>query len=86
MSNLAKMKKRLQSLPKDYEYRELRTLLSKLGFTELNKGKTSGSRVKFYRQSDSASVLVHKPHPSDIMKSDYVKDIVEILKATGDLD
>lgn len=86
MSGLSKMKKRLQSLPRDYEYRELRTLLTRLGFEELNKGKTSGSRVKFFRQSDEVALLVHKPHPDNIMKVDYIKDIVEALKSVGSLD
>lgn len=52
MSKLDKAKERILSKPKDYTYTEARYLLSKLGFKEFNKGKTSGSRVRFYRESD----------------------------------
>lgn len=53
MSKIDKAKERLCSRPKDYTYSEARYLLSQLGFEEFNKGKTSGSRVKFYRVSVS---------------------------------
>lgn len=38
-------------LPKDFTYAELVSLLIQLGFEEDNKGKTSGSRLRFYRQN-----------------------------------
>lgn len=52
MSKLEKAKARILAKPKDYTYTEAKYLLSKLGFEEFNKGKTSGSRVRFYRSSD----------------------------------
>lgn len=52
MSKIDKAKERLSLHPKDYTYSEAKYLLSQLGFEEFNKGKTSGSRVKFYRASD----------------------------------
>ena len=79
MSKLEKAKERLKSVPKDYTYSEARALLLRLGFTEFNKGKTSGSRVKFYRVIDGKYILLHKPHPSDIMDVNSVMDIIEIL-------
>ena len=67
MSRLEKAKARLKSFPKDYTYTEAKSLLQQLGFKELTKGKTSGSRVKFLRDSDGVMIFLHKPHPSDIM-------------------
>lgn len=52
MSKLEKAKERISSRPKDYTYSEAKTLLKQLGFDEYLKGKTSGSRVKFYRAAD----------------------------------
>ena len=52
MSKFDKAKDRLFSRPKDYTYSEAKALLSQLGFEEFNKGRTSGSRVKFYRADD----------------------------------
>ena len=60
-------------------------MLGQLGFTESNKGKTSGSRVKFYRVSDGRIILMHKPHPSDIMSVGSVRDLAEYLERIGEL-
>ena len=54
MSRIEKAKGRLLALPRDYTYSEAKYLLGQLKFVEDNKGKTSGSRVKFYRASDGA--------------------------------
>lgn len=85
MSKLDKAKKRLLAKPKDYTYTEAKMLLSKLGFEEYNKGKTSGSRVRFYRPRDQRVILMHKPHPDDEMDPGAVKDLVEYLKDLGEL-
>ena len=85
MSKFEKAKERILSKPKDYTYTEAKYLLSQMGFDEYNKGKTSGSRVKFYRETDGRIILLHKPHPRDIMSSGAVKDLVECLKKLGEL-
>lgn len=56
-----------------------------MGFQENNKGRTSGSRVKFYRSSDQKMISLHKPHPGEIMKQYAVKLLVEFLKDLGEL-
>ena len=63
MSKFEKAKERIKLRPKDYTYTEARSLLSQMGFVEYQKGKTSGSRVKFYRKEDQKIILLHKPHP-----------------------
>lgn len=85
MSKIDKAKERLLLLPKDYTYSEARYLLSQLGFQEFNKGKTSGSRVKFYRFSDQRIILLHKPHPGDVMSIGAIKDLASRLKEMGEL-
>lgn len=85
MSKLEKAKKRILSLPKDYSYSEAKFLLSQLGFQEYTKGKTSGSRVKFYRETDKRIILLHKPHPGEIMKFGALKSLVNYLKESGEL-
>lgn len=86
MSRLDKAKERLKAIPKNYTYSEAKSLLSQLGFSEYNKGKTSGSRVKFVRLSDGVTILLHKPHPSDIMSVASVKDIIYCLKEIGEIE
>lgn len=85
MSNLEKAKERLRTLPKDYTYNEARGLLTRLGFEERNQGKTSGSRVGFYRAIDDAVVLLHKPHPKNEMSAGAVKALAQFLSERGDL-
>ena len=64
---------------------EARYLLGKMGFEEFNKGKTSGSRVKFYREKHGRIVMLHKPHPTAIMDKGAVEDLVQKLKEMGEL-
>lgn len=59
MSKLGKAKERILTKPKDYTYTEAKYLLNQLGFEEYTKGKTSGSRVKFYRKKDQKIILLH---------------------------
>ncbi|SDJ70325.1 hypothetical protein SAMN04487760_1124 [Lachnospiraceae bacterium G41] len=85
MSKLEKAKARLSSRPKDYTYSEAKYLLTQLGFEEYNKGKTSGSRVKYYRKIDGKVMLLHKPHPFDQMSMGAIKDLANYLEGIGEL-
>ena len=85
MSQFEKDKERIKNRPKDYSYSDARRLLNALGYKEYNKGKTSGSRVKFYRVADQDIILLHKPHPGDIMSQGAVKDLMEHLESLGEL-
>ena len=85
MSKLEKAKERIRSKPKDYTYNEAKYLLSQLGFKEYNKGKTSGSRVKFYRKEDQKVILLHKPHPGNIMSVGAAVDLADFLFDLGEL-
>lgn len=85
MSTADKLKQRIQKIPKDFTYAEAAKLLKSLGFEENNKGKTSGSRVKFYRKSDGAMINLHKPHPQPEMKGYAIEQLVEKLKEYGEL-
>lgn len=77
MSKKEKLIARLLSRPKDFTYNEANTLLCALGFEERSKGKTSGSRVEFVKDKDT--ILLHKPHPSGVLKPYQVKQIIETL-------
>ena len=78
MSKREKLIKRFLSLPYDFHYDELVKLLGYFNFNEVQKGKTSGSRVKF-RNDDGISILLHKPHPTGIMKHYQLKQVKEVL-------
>ena len=86
MGTLEKALKRLYSKPKDYTYSEAKSLLQHFGFEENNKGKTSGSKVKFYRKSDKKMTMLHKPHPGNIMKPYMVEDLIDFIVELGVID
>lgn len=85
MSRIDKAKERLRTRPRDYTYSEAKYLLEHLGFEEFNKGRTSGSRVKFYRESDRRIILLHKPHPGDVMSPGAIDDLVNRLVEMGEI-
>ena len=80
MSSLEKAKQELLKCSKNYTYDDAKALLRKLGFEEKSKGKTSGSRVMFYRESDKRIILIHKPHSENTMDTGSVKDLIKCLK------
>lgn len=59
MSRIEKAKERIKQKPRDYTYKEATYLLEQMGYKEHNKGKTSGSRVMFYREYDQQIVRRH---------------------------
>ena len=79
-----KAKMRLKYEPADYTYSEARSLLQGLGYTEYNKGKTSGSRVIFIK--GSSKIILHKPHPGNTLKQYAVKQLKEQLEMNGELE
>lgn len=81
MSKLEKMVERLKSNPKDFTFEEMQTLLLALGFSLSNQGKTSGSRVKFFK--DDMFIILHKPHPRKELLSYQMKQIIETLSKEG---
>ena len=78
MSKKQKLTDRFLSMPADFHYDEMAKLLDYFGFEEVKIGKTSGSRVKF-ENSEGVPVMLHKPHPSGIMKKYQMKQVKEIL-------
>lgn len=78
-----KLRKRFLSFPSDFTWEELVILLAGLGFEEIATGKTSGSRIKFYKEGYPL-IMLHKPHPSNILKSYQIREINDYLE-TEDL-
>ena len=86
MSKEEKMIQRLLSVPSDYTYTEAKALASRFHYQEQNKGSTSGSRVMLFRAEDGRKILLHKPHPGDIMKKYAVRQFLERLIENGDIE
>lgn len=80
MSKHEKLLKRLLSKPNDFKYSELSTLLTHLGYHEIKKGKSSGSRVAFINENNKHMIRLHKPHPKNILKMYQIDLIIQELE------
>lgn len=63
MSKTEKLIVRLLSLPKDFTYSELKTILTFWGYEEV---QGAGSRICFQRNAHK--IKLHKPHPGNLLK------------------
>lgn len=80
MSKKEKLVNKLLLRPKDFNYNQLKSLLTSLGYSESNQGKTSGSRVAFVNKKNSHIIRLHKPHPKNILKTYQVDMIIAELQ------
>ncbi|WP_242335330.1 MULTISPECIES: type II toxin-antitoxin system HicA family toxin [Lactobacillaceae] len=70
---------KLQSGSNNVTFDEVTLLLKSLGYKQLNKGKTSGSRVKFINFTGEP-IYLHNPHPRKTLLPYQVKQIINELK------
>ncbi|MEN6454526.1 MAG: type II toxin-antitoxin system HicA family toxin [Prolixibacteraceae bacterium] len=78
MSKLEKLIIRLISLPKDFTYQELKTVLLAFGYAEM---EGSDSRICFKKETHK--IKLHKPYPGNIMKRYQLDLVIEELKKQG---
>lgn len=82
MAKFEKLRERFLNEPVDFTWNELVTLLEGCGFCLDQSG--NGSRCKFVSQNDrSLVILVHRPHPSPIIKQYVMKQIKNTLIEQG---
>jgi len=84
MGTKEKLIERLKRLPTDFTFNEVERLLNFFGYVKSNKGKTSGSRVLFM-DGHYRKILLHKPHPGNIVKAYALKEILDKLLRNGDI-
>ena len=83
MSRIDKLKRRLASRPRDFTFDEVRRLLCAIGYREMKSGKTAGSRAAFLNPESGHIIRLHRPHPSPILKSYQVDQLVDELLEKG---
>lgn len=81
MAEYEKLLAKLRSNPKDFTYRELQNIMSKNGYKESNKGKTSGSRIEY--KGKETTLRMHKPHGRNFLHDYQVKAVIEFLTKEG---
>ena len=77
-----KLRNRFLKMPSDFTFDEMQRLLEGFGYEKSNKGKTSGSRLIF-KNGAKRPIMLHKPHPGNIVKEYAMKQVLEDLKEAG---
>lgn len=82
MSRRGKLIEKLRRKPRDFTWNELVALLEGLGFREVRRGKTSGSRRRFVHET-AGMISLHEPHPGRELKGYQVDLVLEALTQKG---
>ena len=82
MTRRDKLLQRFCNRPKDFTWQELATLPAGFGYHPAVAGKTGGSRVRFLHET-RAPIILHKPHPTPVLKHYQVEQIKETLAQEG---
>lgn len=82
MSAKEKLRERFLKMPSDFTFDEMQQLLLGFGYEKSNKGRTSGSRVIF-KSVDKRPIMLHKPHPGNIVKGYAMQQVYNELKEAG---
>lgn len=83
MTKHEKLLSKIQTKPRDFTWDELVRLLKGVGFEEMVKGKTAGSRRQFYNAKLKLAIDMHKPHPKPILKIYQINDVLRVLQEAG---
>ena len=76
------IEKKFKNLKKDITFLDAVLLLEHYGYKQDNKGKTSGSRIRFTCEGH-CDILLHKPHPQKELKEYVIKDIKAVFEQEG---
>ena len=82
MGTKEKLRERFMKMPSDFTFDEMIRLLEGYGYVKSDKGRTSGSRVIF-KNGDKRPIMLHKPHPGNIVKGYAMKQVYDDLKEAG---
>ncbi|MCE8882430.1 type II toxin-antitoxin system HicA family toxin [Phocaeicola vulgatus] len=82
MGTKEKLIERFKNQPKDFTFDEMEKLLFIFGYVKSDKGKTSGSRV-IYKNGNKRPIMLHRPHPGNIIKSYAMKQVLNDLTEAG---
>ncbi|TLP48638.1 type II toxin-antitoxin system HicA family toxin [Cohaesibacter sp. CAU 1516] len=83
MGKTEKLLRKLTECNGNFDFKELCTLLQRLGYELKEKGRSSGSRIAFYNEERDHMILTHRPHPEKEIKGGALADIKEKLTEVG---
>ena len=80
MGTKEKLIERFKRQPENFTFDEIVKHLIRFGYSISNKGKTSGSRIRFINKETMSVIDMHKPHPSNVVNEGVMKDVYTKLK------
>ena len=83
MSKHEKALQRLLSKPADFTWGELKSLMETFKY---QLKKTGGSGRKFIHSTSNATLFMHEPHPSKVLKAYQVREAIRFLKQEGHIE
>jgi predicted RNA binding protein YcfA (HicA-like mRNA interferase family) len=79
MSRDEKLLIKLKECGNTFPWKDLETLLKRLGYVQV---EMAGSRIRFTHEAFSM-ILLHKPHPDNIIKDGALKAVKASLRKDG---
>lgn len=79
MTRIEKLREALLGAPPTFRFRDFVRVMESYGYELDQKGATSGSRVRFWRESDGRIFVMHAPHPSDEMSRGAIRAAVKFI-------
>jgi predicted RNA binding protein YcfA (HicA-like mRNA interferase family) len=80
VSKHSKLLIRLLSIPADFTWDELLSVVGKLGFQEKSD---KGGSYRTFVDSEGRKIFLHEPHPSNILKKYAIRKVVDALNEYG---
>lgn len=80
MTRSEKLFKRLRSIPVDFTWDEMSTVLCGFGFRDMSDLPGSS---RTYVHANGNKIKLHKPHPTNIMKRYVLRQVIAQLDALG---
>lgn len=77
MGRKEKLKAKLDTLPKNFTWDELVSLMNQYEFVLLKAKRGSGR--KFYNKNKDRLVMFHEPHPENTMKRYVLVEVKQLL-------
>jgi hypothetical protein len=80
LSKATKQRDRFLSIPADFTWDELVTVMRAYGFNEMSDG---GGSYRCFISSQGLKMFLHKPHPENIVKRYALRQVRDSLKDFG---
>ncbi len=83
MTRVERLAEQLMACPRTFRFDDAVRVMAWYGFALDEKGRTSGSRIRFYREHDGRMLIMHAPHPGNELRAAAVRNMVMFLREAG---